>query len=152
MPTALSTINLHQSIVLYLFQPMLFVMKIKKSDDLYNKVIQQINSVREQGDPPRSDVMAMDSFICDLCKDSISKQNLTQCAFCGRWICRKNCWDNDNMACISCSGIIKLSKDSLEISAKQSENEKKRKKPKKEDVTNQKNSSSKFNVVKKIKK
>jgi hypothetical protein len=90
-------------------------MKMKKDVDLYNLVIKQISKVREQGDPPRSDVTSMDSFVCDLCKDSILKTNLTQCGLCGRWICKNNCWENNNMACISCSGIIKLCKESIEL-------------------------------------
>jgi len=107
-------------------------MKLRKDDDFYTKVMKHISKVREQGEPPRSDVFELDTYICDLCKGSISKENLTQCPFCGRWICRKNCWDSEQMACTTCVGVIKLCRESVDIDIKQKrEAGKKKEKPKK---------------------
>lgn len=89
-------------------------MKLRKDDDFYTRVMKHITKVREQGEPPRSDVFELDTYICDLCKGSVVKENLTQCPFCGRWICRKNCWDSDQMACTTCVGVIKLCRESID--------------------------------------
>ena len=94
-------------------------MKLRKDDDFYNKVLKHITKVREQGDPPRSDVFELDTYICDLCKGSIVKENLTQCPFCGRWVCKKNCWVSEQMACTTCVGVIKLCRESVDMDIKQ---------------------------------
>ncbi len=94
-------------------------MKLSKDDDFYSRVMRRITKVRDQGEPPRSDVFALDTYVCDLCKGSISKENITQCPFCGRWVCKKNCWDTNHMACTTCIGVIKLCRESIEIENKQ---------------------------------
>lgn len=93
-------------------------MKLGKDDDFFSKVMKRISKVRDQGDPPRSDVFELDTYICDLCKGSISKENITQCPFCGRWVCKKNCWESENMACNTCVGVIKLCRESAEMENK----------------------------------
>jgi hypothetical protein len=93
-------------------------MKLSNKDDLYSKVMERITKVRDQGESPRSDVLSMDSYICDLCKGPADKENIIQCAFCGRWVCRNNCWDQKINACNTCVGVIKLCKDSIEIEIK----------------------------------
>jgi hypothetical protein len=95
-------------------------MKLGKDDDFYTKVMKHITKVREQGEPPRSDVFELDTYICDLCKGSITKENITQCPFCGRWICKKNCWDSEQMACTTCVGVIKLCRESVDKDITQS--------------------------------
>jgi hypothetical protein len=90
-------------------------MKLKKGDDLYTKVTQHITKVREQGESPKSDLFALDAYVCDLCKGTASKEDITQCAFCGRWVCRKNCWNTEHMACTTCVGVIKLCKESVDV-------------------------------------
>jgi hypothetical protein len=89
-------------------------MKLKKGDDLYTIVTQHITKVREQGEPPKSDLFTMDAYVCDLCKGTAAKEDITQCAFCGRWVCKKNCWDTDHNACNTCVGVIKLCKESID--------------------------------------
>ncbi|UCH88692.1 MAG: hypothetical protein JSV49_10640 [Thermoplasmata archaeon] len=123
-----------------------------KNDDLYNKVLKQIKKVREQGEPPRADVISMDNYICDLCKGSISNENITQCGLCGRWICKKNCWDDKSMVCISCSGVIKLCKDSFEIGSESKNVEKDDNRKKATKVKDQKTAAPKFKLGKKSKK
>jgi len=93
-------------------------MKFSKDDDFYSKVMKSITKVRDQGDPPRSDVLSLDAYICDLCKGTVSKENITQCPFCGRWVCKKNCWHTEHLACNPCVGVIKLCKESIELERK----------------------------------
>ena len=112
-------------------------MKLKKGEDLYTKVTQHITKVREQGEAPKSDLFSMDAYTCDLCKGTISKEDLIQCAFCGRWVCRKNCWDTNFNACTTCVGVIKLCKESIDMETKRTkilsaQDKKLIKKPKKE--------------------
>ncbi len=90
-------------------------MRSNKGNDLYSIVMKHITKVRDQGESPRSDVFSLDTYICDLCKGSISKENISQCPFCGRWVCKKNCWDNEFKACSSCVGVIKLCRDSITL-------------------------------------
>lgn len=82
---------------------------------LYNLVISEITKIREQGDPPMSDVLSLDNFVCDLCKGVIPRTKITQCPFCGRWICRAQCWENKERSCLACSGVIKLCKESMRL-------------------------------------
>lgn len=115
-------------------------MKLNKTDDFYNKVMKRITKVRDQGEPPRSDVFTLDTYICDLCKGSIPKENITQCPFCGRWVCKKNCWDIDNSACTTCVGVIKLCRESVEIENKQKKQTENNKTIKKRSKAKKKNS------------
>ena len=71
-------------------------------------VIKVIKRVKEQGEPPSQSVTSFDLLECDLCKGDVEKSKLTQCPYCGRWICKDNCWNKKNLACISCSSIIEL--------------------------------------------
>ena len=73
-----------------------------------NQIIKVIKKVREPGEPPSQSSTSFDLFECDLCKGDAEKTKLTQCPYCGRWICKKNCWDKENLACTSCASIIKL--------------------------------------------
>ncbi len=73
------------------------------------QIIKVIKRVKEQGDPPSQSSTSFDLFECDLCKGDVEKSKLTQCPYCGRWICIENCWNKKNLACNSCSSIIKLS-------------------------------------------
>jgi hypothetical protein len=93
-------------------------MKITKDDDYYSMVMKSITKVRDQGDPPRSDVLSLDAYICDLCKGTVNKEKITQCPFCGRWVCKKNCWHTEHLACNPCVGVLKLCKESVELERK----------------------------------
>lgn len=88
-------------------------MSMSKEQDLYEIVMRRVTKVREQGEPPKSDLLSLDSFVCDLCKAVIERSGLVQCPFCGRWICRTQCWDMRRKACISCAGVIKLCKEGV---------------------------------------
>jgi len=81
------------------------------NDSVLNEVRKIIVRVREPGEHPHPDFLTFDSYVCDLCRGSVKEQQLVQCGFCGRWVCKDNCWNVEYYACISCSGIIKLSKE-----------------------------------------
>ena len=72
------------------------------------QVIKVIKRVKEQGEPPSQSTTSFELFECDLCKGDVEKSKLSQCPYCGRWICKENCWNKKNLACNSCSSIIKL--------------------------------------------
>lgn len=85
----------------------------KRPPDLFSKVKGTIKPVRKQGDPPEEDIEAMEGYICDLCLVSIQRSEISQCPFCGRWVCRANCYSNEELCCISCAGVIKLMRESV---------------------------------------
>jgi len=96
-------------------------MKRKRYDNL-ERVMNSVVRVRKPGEEPEQSLHSFDEFECDLCKGMMPREGITQCSFCGRWICKDSCWDKDNMSCISCAGIIMLSKsagntDDAEIEA-----------------------------------
>ncbi len=68
--------------------------------------------IRKPGEGPEQSIHSFDEFECDLCKEIEPRKGITQCGFCGRWICKDSCWNEENMSCISCAGIIILSKSS----------------------------------------
>ncbi len=80
---------------------------------LFNRVRSSIKPVRKQGDLPEEDLESMDGFKCDLCLDVIKRAQLLQCPFCGRWICRKQCYSFDEMVCLSCAGVVRLMRESM---------------------------------------
>lgn len=86
-------------------------MKQKKSNTL-EKVMNSVVRIRKVGEEPEQSLHSFDDFECDLCKGIIPRKGLAQCGFCGRWICKESCWNEEHMACISCAGIIILSKNS----------------------------------------
>jgi len=92
-----------------------------------NQIMKVIKKVREPGEPPSQSTKSLDLFECDLCKGDVEKSKLTQCSYCGRWICRENCWNNKNLACTSCSSIIQLAGRKEDNSYKKSEPEIKQK-------------------------
>jgi hypothetical protein len=85
----------------------------KKPLDLFSKVKDTIKSVRKQGDPPEEDLELMEGFICDLCLVSVKRKEISQCPFCGRWVCKEGCYSDDEMCCNSCAGVIKLMRESV---------------------------------------
>ncbi|MEA3457402.1 MAG: hypothetical protein U9R21_01845 [Candidatus Thermoplasmatota archaeon] len=80
-------------------------MGIKELD----QVTKIITKVREPGDQPSQSTTSFDLYECDLCKGDVEKSKLTQCPYCGRWVCKENCWNKKNLACMSCSSVIELS-------------------------------------------
>ncbi|MEW6069975.1 MAG: hypothetical protein AB1485_05100 [Candidatus Thermoplasmatota archaeon] len=89
-------------------------MKAKEAK-LYDLIMGKITKIREQGEAPKSDILSLDSFICDLCKGVISRAKIIQCPFCGRWVCRMQCWESKEKSCLACSGVIKLCKESMKL-------------------------------------
>jgi hypothetical protein len=85
----------------------------KRSADLFSKVKDSIKPVRKQGDPPEEDLELMEGYICDLCLVSIKRKEISQCPFCGRWVCKEGCYSDDELCCISCAGVIKLMRESI---------------------------------------
>ena len=93
-------------------------MGILKEASFYKLVKKNIEKIREQGEPPRTDLGAfdsMDKYVCDLCRASVIRSGLIQCSFCGRWICRDNCFDRDDVSCLNCHGVIKLLRESRKM-------------------------------------
>ena len=95
------------------------------------QIIKVIKRVKEQGEPPSQSSTSFDLFECDLCKGDVEKSKLTQCPYCGRWICKENCWNKKNLACNSCSSIIKVVERKEDSSYSQSFKENKIKERKK---------------------
>ncbi|MFP4142831.1 MAG: hypothetical protein ACLFSM_00040 [Thermoplasmata archaeon] len=78
--------------------------------DAFDRVVDVIEKIREPGEKPENDLYSMDKFVCDLCQGVREREGITQCGFCGRWVCKgdNSCWDDDLKCCESCSGLIKL--------------------------------------------
>ena len=91
------------------------------------QVIKVIKRVREPGEPPSQSATSFDLLECDLCKGDVEKSKLTQCSYCGRWICNENCWNKKNLACTSCSSVIELSQRKGELSGLENKKEEKEK-------------------------
>lgn len=72
------------------------------------QVLKSIKRIRNPGDPPVQSATDFDIYECDLCKGDTKKQQITQCSFCGRWICKENCWHDQHLACTACASIISL--------------------------------------------
>lgn len=85
-------------------------------EPLFRRVKETIKPVRKQGDPPEEDLESLDGYVCDLCKDGVKKASVIQCPFCGRWVCRNQCYSDDELCCISCAGVIKLMRESVVLS------------------------------------
>lgn len=84
------------------------------SKNVFDRVMKEINDVRGPGEKPEDDLFSMDKYVCDLCQGIRDREEITQCGFCGRWVCKgeNSCWNEEFNACESCSGIIKLARDS----------------------------------------
>ncbi len=88
-------------------------LRTQKKESLFPKVKKNIIQVRKQGDPPEEDLESMEGFICDLCLATAHRKGITQCPFCGRWVCRDVCYNEDELCCTSCAGVIKLMRESV---------------------------------------
>lgn len=86
-----------------------------KESKLYDLIASKITKIREQGEPPKSDVLSLDQFVCDLCKAIVPRSKIIQCAFCGRWVCFAQCWFLQEKACLACSSVIKLCRESRRL-------------------------------------
>ncbi len=86
------------------------------SKNVFDRVMKEIKKVRDPGEKPEDDLFSMDKYICDLCQGVRGREEITQCGFCGRWVCKgeNSCWNEEFNACESCSGIIKLAKNSVD--------------------------------------
>ncbi len=86
------------------------------SQELFERVMNAIDKIREPGEKPEDDLYSLDKFVCDLCQGVKEREEITQCGFCGRWVCRdkdhgeKDCWNDELKACESCSGVIQLAR------------------------------------------
>ncbi|MBS3817393.1 MAG: hypothetical protein KGY76_07520 [Candidatus Thermoplasmatota archaeon] len=82
------------------------------SKDAFERVTEVIEKIREPGEKPEDDLYSMDKFVCDLCQGIKEREQITQCGFCGRWVCKDkgedDCWNEELNACESCSGLITL--------------------------------------------
>lgn len=80
--------------------------------DAFDRVTEEIEKIREPGEKPEDDLYSMDKFVCDLCQGIKDREHITQCGFCGRWVCKgeNSCWDEELKCCESCSGIILLAR------------------------------------------
>ncbi len=84
------------------------------SEDAFDRVTNVIEKIREPGEKPEDDLYSMDKFVCDLCQGVKEREEITQCGFCGRWVCKEggeeDCWNEELKACESCSGLILLAR------------------------------------------
>lgn len=78
----------------------------------FDRVLKSIKKVRDPGEKPEDDLFSMDKYVCDLCQGVREREEITQCGFCGRWVCKDSCWNTEFKACESCSGVIMLAKES----------------------------------------
>ncbi len=81
--------------------------------DAFDRVIDSIEKIRDPGEKPEDDLYSMDKFVCDLCQGVKEREEITQCGFCGRWVCKgeNSCWNEELNACESCSGLIQLARE-----------------------------------------
>ncbi|MBU7032630.1 MAG: hypothetical protein HXS53_08870 [Theionarchaea archaeon] len=77
------------------------------SPDLYAQLKNEIQLIRNQGDPADKDPLSFSRYICDLCSTPYPISELKQCSVCGRWACSA-CWNQQFYLCNSCSGIVAL--------------------------------------------
>ncbi|MDG6225419.1 MAG: hypothetical protein QCI82_07890 [Candidatus Thermoplasmatota archaeon] len=92
--------------------------RIKRGGDHIDlsRVISEIKRVRPSGDRPKETIGETDMFVfeCDLCLMKIKEGELTQCPYCGRWVCLKRCYSKDESSCISCESMIRLKRESIQ--------------------------------------
>ena len=81
----------------------------------FDRVIGSIERVRKPGEDPAESLFALDEFECDLCKGYIQRRELIQCHYCGRWVCKESCWNDEHLACMSCASVIKLGKETTQL-------------------------------------
>ncbi len=77
--------------------------------------MKKITVIREQGAAPRTDTFSFNRYVCDLCKGVNERTEIIQCPFCGRWICREKCLEQEQLVCLNCAGIIKIVKQSEDM-------------------------------------
>jgi len=80
-----------------------------------SSIIKDIQRVRRSGQKPEQTIGDKDlfAFECELCLLKIKEGELTQCPFCGRWVCRRDCFSKDEGACQSCASVIRLKRESI---------------------------------------
>jgi hypothetical protein len=80
-----------------------------------SSIIKEIQRVRKSGQKPEQTIGDKDLFAyeCELCLQKIKEGELTQCPFCGRWVCRKDCFSKEEGACVSCASVIRLKRESI---------------------------------------
>lgn len=80
-----------------------------------SSVIREIQRVRKSGERPLQTIGEKDLFAyeCELCLLKIREGELTQCPFCGRWVCKKDCYSKEEGSCISCASAIRLKRESI---------------------------------------
>ena len=83
--------------------------------NLLDGVQEKIKRVRDPTEKPKQDMTDPDIsvFECDLCFDKARKGQITQCPFCGRWICQERCYTDEEGACRSCTSVIRLQRESM---------------------------------------
>ena len=85
--------------------------------ELFKTVRKHIAQVRPQGGKPPVDIehstLDEENYSCDLCRKPMGLAGFTQCGLCGRWVCKDECWEQDDSVCITCSGVIKLMRRSF---------------------------------------
>ena len=74
----------------------------------FDRVINSIERVRKPGESPQESLHSFDEFEC---KGFIVRRELTQCHYCGRWVCKSDCWNEEILSCTSCASVIKLGKE-----------------------------------------
>ena len=80
-----------------------------------SSVIRDIPRVRRSGQKPDQTIGDIDlfSYECELCLLKVKEGDLTQCPYCGRWICKKDCYSTGEGSCVSCESVIRLKRESI---------------------------------------
>jgi hypothetical protein len=84
-------------------------------DGVLERVMGSIERVRKPGEPPQESLHSFDEFECDLCKGFAPRAGISQCPYCGRWVCRSSCWDPKRRACHACASVIDLGLEAMAI-------------------------------------
>ena len=82
-----------------------------KDQSVFESVVSSIPRVRKAGEQPQESLSSFDVFECDLCKGYVGRNELIQCPYCGRWVCREDCWEGQELACMSCASMIRLGRE-----------------------------------------
>lgn len=98
-------------------------------DGVLERVMDSIERVRKPGEAPEESLHSFDEFECDLCKGFAPRAGISQCPYCGRWVCRKTCWEPKRRSCLACASVIELGLEAMAIEERAARSRKSRAEP-----------------------
>lgn len=98
-------------------------------DGVLERVMGSIERVRKPGEAPVESLHSFDEFECDLCKAFAPRAGISQCPYCGRWVCRKTCWEPKRRSCLACASVIELGLEAMVIEERSARGRKGRAEP-----------------------